>query len=185
MMDEQLERCLHFLRAANTELMPHTQRGLFDHLLGTRQLLVDWGLRLEVCDAGLFHSVYGTEYYQPAAIALSMRAEVRQLIGDEAELLAWLFCTMRRATLFDQNPGRNGERIVQHRRTGEWIPLTDTQFEDLVAMAFANSLEAFPRASWIARWNTRRSLRRYRSIAIPPVQNGFDRFDARPWEFWK
>jgi hypothetical protein len=184
-MDEQLESRLRFLREANTEVMPHSKRGLFDHLLGTRQLLVDWGARPEVCDAGLFHSVYGTEYYELAAIPLSMRAEVRQLIGEEAELLAWLFCTMRRGTLLDQNLGRDGERNVQDRLTGEWLPLTDTQFKDLVTMTFANSIEAFPRASWIVRRKICRYLRRYRSIAIPPVQTAFDRFDARPWEFWK
>ena len=36
---------------------------------------------------GLFHSVYSTEYYELKAIPLSMRDEVRQMIGDEAESL--------------------------------------------------------------------------------------------------
>jgi dienelactone hydrolase len=44
-MDEQLENRLRFLRKANTEGMPHSDRGLFDHLLGTRQLLMEWGSR--------------------------------------------------------------------------------------------------------------------------------------------
>ena len=44
-MDEQLENRLRFLRKANTEGMPHTDRGLLDHLLGTRQLLVEWEAR--------------------------------------------------------------------------------------------------------------------------------------------
>jgi hypothetical protein len=95
------------------------------------------GSAAEVCDAGLFHSVYGTEYYEPAAIPLSMRAEVRQLIGEEAELLAWLFCTMRRETLFDENLERDGERKVQDRLTGQWLPLTGTQF---------NHIRKFPRS---------------------------------------
>ena len=42
-MDEQLENRLRFLRRANTETMPHSERGLFDHLLGTCQLLLEWG----------------------------------------------------------------------------------------------------------------------------------------------
>jgi (p)ppGpp synthase/HD superfamily hydrolase len=65
--------------------MPHSEVGLFDHLLGTRQLLVEWKARPALCDAGLFHSVYSTEHYELKAIPLSMRDEVRQLIGDEAE----------------------------------------------------------------------------------------------------
>jgi Domain of unknown function (DUF6817) len=110
-MDEHLQNRIRFLRVACTEGMPHTERGLLDHLLGTRQLLVEWGARPVVCDAGLFHSVYGTEHYKPTAMPLSMRAAVQQLIGDEAESLAWLFCMMRRET-FDQNLERDAEFSV-------------------------------------------------------------------------
>src|SRR6476660_80567 len=98
-MDEQLENRLRFLRNASTEGMPHSDCGLFDHLLGTRQLLVEWEARPALCDAGLFHSVYSTEHYELKALPLSRRDEVQQLIGDEAESLAFLFCMMRRETL--------------------------------------------------------------------------------------
>src|SRR5688500_4710344 len=107
-MDEQLERRLEFLRKANADGMPHTDGALLDHLLRTRQLLVEWEARPALCDAGLFHSVYGTEYYELKAVPLSMRQEVQQLIGEEAESLVWLFCTMRRETLLD-NVKRKGE----------------------------------------------------------------------------
>jgi hypothetical protein len=89
-MDEQLEIRLRFLRKANTEGMPHTDRGLFDHLLGTRQLLVEWGARPALCDAGLFHSIYSMEHYEQTAVALTRRDEVRQLI--EQRRSRWFFC---------------------------------------------------------------------------------------------
>ncbi len=183
-MDEPLERRLRFLRRANTEAMPHSDRALLDHLVGTRRLLAEWGSRPAVCDAGLFHSVYGTEHYEPQAMPLSTRTEVRQVIGDEAEALVWLFCMMRRET-FDRNLGRDGSLSVQHRSTGEELPLTHAQFNDLVTMTFANSLEALPRASWLVRRNIRRYLRGFRSVAVAPAQHAFDRLDARWWEFWK
>ena len=173
-IDEQLENRLRFLRKASTEQMPHSEVGLFDHLLGTRRLLVEWKARPALCDAGLFHSVYSTEHYELKAIPLSMRDEVRQLIGDEAESLVWLFCMMRRKTLFDQKLHKDRDFSVQHRLTGEWIPLTEGQFHDLITMTFANSLEAFPRCSWI-----------WRRIAIPPAQRAIDRIDVQWWEFWK
>lgn len=184
-MDEQLENRLRFLRKASTEQMPHSEVGLFDHLLGTRQLLVEWESRLALCDAGLFHSVYSTEHYELKAIPLSMRDEVRQLIGDEAESLVWLFCMTRRKTLFDQKLHKDRDFSVQHRLTGEWIPLTEGQFHDLITMTFANCLEAFPRCPWNVRRNIRRGLRRFRGIAIGPAQSAFDRIDAHWWEFWK
>ena len=184
-MDEQLENRLRFLRNASTEGMPHSDRGLFDHLLGTRQLLVEWESRLALCDAGLFHSVYGTEHYELKAIPPSMRDEVRQLIGDEAESLVWLFCMMRRKTLFDQKLHKVRDFSVQHRLTGEWIPLTEGQFHDLITMSFANCLEAFPRCPWNVRRNIRRGLRRFRGIAIGPAQSALDRIEVQWWEFWK
>ena len=183
-MDEQLENRLRFLRKASTEQMPHSEVGLFDHLLGTRQLLVEWKARPALCDAGLFHSVYSTEHYELKAIPLSMRDEVRQLIGDEAESLIWLFCMMRRETLY-QNLHKDRDFSVQHRLTGEWIPLTEGQFHDLITMSFANCLEAFPRCPWNVRRNIRRGLRRFRDIAIGPAQSALDRIEVQWWEFWK
>jgi hypothetical protein len=123
--------------------MPHSDRGLFDHLLGTRQLLVEWGSRPALCDAGLFHSIYSTEHYEQTAVALTRRDEVRQLIGEEAESLVWLFCMMRREAFFLEL-GKDRSPSVQHRETGEQIPLSGTQHQDLLTLLFANSLEAFP-----------------------------------------
>lgn len=183
-MDEQLESRLRFLRKASTEQMPHTEVGLFDHLLGTRRLLVEWEARPALCDAGLFHSIYSTEHYELKAVPLSMRDEVRQVIGDEAESLVWLFCMMRRTTL-SQNLHRDKDLSVQHRLTGEWIPLTEGQFRDLITMTFANCLEAFPRCPWNERRGIRRGLRRFRSEAIRPAQSALDRIEAQWWEFWK
>ena len=184
-MDEPLEKRLRFLRKVGTEHMPHTESGLFDHLLGTRRLLVEWEARPALCDAGLFHSVYGTECYELKAVPLTMRNEVKQLIGDEAESLAWLFCMMRRETLFDQNLHKDREFSVQHRLTGEWIPLTEDQFHDLITMTLANCLEAFPRCSWSERRSMRRGLRSYRNYVIRPVRSAIDRIAGRWWEFWK
>jgi hypothetical protein len=183
-MDEQLSRKVRFLQAANTETMPHTEHGLLDHLLGTRQLLVDWGADASVCDAGLFHSVYGTEHYEPKAIPLSMRAEVRQLIGEQAEALAWIFCIMRRET-FDENLGHEHELSVRDRLTGERVPLTRAQFHDLVTITFANTLQAFPRLSWSMPRNCRAYLRPFCALAAPAARNAFNRSDSKWWEVWK
>jgi hypothetical protein len=187
-MNEPLEKRLQFLRQANTEGMPHSDRGLLDHLLGTRQLLVEWQARPALCDAGLFHSVYGTEYYEQQALPLTMRNEVQQLIGDEAESLAWLFCMIRRESLLE-NPGPDGEYRVQHRLTDEWLPLTKIQFQDLLTLTIANTLEPFPRCTRFERRYLRKYLRKYlrrfQDLAIPPAQRAFDRIDVPRWEFWK
>lgn len=183
-MNEQLESRLRFLREAHTETMPHTQRALFDHLLSTRQLLVELGARPALCDAGLFHSIYSTEHYEQQAFPLSRRDEVQQLIGDEAESLVWLFCMMRRETLLE-NPGQDQNRSVEHRLTGEQIPLSTAQYRDLITLTLANSLEAFHTCSWYWRRILRSTLRSYRRLAIPEIQKAIERYHVRWWEIWK
>jgi hypothetical protein len=109
---------------------------------------------------------------------------VRQLIGEEAESLVWLFCMMRRETFF-MDLGKDRSPTVQHRETGEQIPLSGTQHQDLLTLLFANSLEGFPRCSRMERRSLRWAIRCYRRFAIPSVQRALDRFDARWWEIWK
>ena len=71
----------------------HGKRKLSDHLLGVYKLLEKRGCAQEVCDAGLFHSIYGTEIYEHKT--LTSRDIVRSFIGDEAENLAHIFCELR------------------------------------------------------------------------------------------
>ncbi len=182
--DDQLENRLRFLRKANAEQMPHSEVGLFDHLLGTRRLLVAWEARPALCDAGLFHSVYGTEHYELKAVPLTMRKEVQELIGEEAESLAWLFCMMRRESLF-QNVGRERDLKVQHRLTDEWLPLTKIQIQDLLTMTLANTLEGYPRCSWFWRRYLRWVVRPYLKFVSPQAQRAITRMDVRGWEIWK
>jgi hypothetical protein len=116
-MSEELETRVQFLRDVNVDAREHSGRGLLDHLLGTRQLLLKWGARPALCGAGLFHSIHGTEGYQEATVPLSMRARVRELIGNEAESLVWLFCFMRRERL-SGNVGRRGDLAVASPHRG-------------------------------------------------------------------
>lgn len=79
-----------FLRA-HTMRVPHSGRSLYEHLKGVYHLLKFRGFRDEVCLAGMFHSIYGTRYFKHAVMSRDERPVVRDLIGDEAELLAYTF----------------------------------------------------------------------------------------------
>ncbi len=60
--DEQLHE---FIKASIPEALVHTGASAFDaHLRGVQAVLRSWGSDEAVCDAGLFHSVYGTEGFQ-------------------------------------------------------------------------------------------------------------------------
>jgi hypothetical protein len=42
----------------------HYRKTFMQHLVGVHNILSQYGERQELCDAGLFHSIYGTEFYQ-------------------------------------------------------------------------------------------------------------------------
>ncbi len=90
----------------------------------------------------------------------------QELIGKEAEALAWLFCVMRRETL-KANIGRPDGFAIEHRISGDLILLTADQFLDLVNVTFANELEPYPRMwrSW--RRGCRAYLKTFRHLAMP------------------
>src|SRR5207344_2930316 len=71
----------------------HSGRMLYDHLAGTHALLEAWGNSEPVCTAGLFHSIYGTRHFRHQSWPVTDRATIQKLIGEEAELLAYIFCT--------------------------------------------------------------------------------------------
>jgi len=120
------------------ELTHDSHVPFLSHLLGTRRLLVEWGERPELCDAGLFHSAYGTEYFQPDQPA--SRDDVREVIGDEAEEVAWVWCTIRRDTL---EPGAPFTAI--NRETGAPIELTERVARDTATLWAADTVEQIAR----------------------------------------
>src|SRR5579885_269454 len=109
---------LELLRSLGFGELQHDSHVPFlSHLIGTRRLLASWGARPALCDAGLFHSVYGTEYFEPDRTA--DRESVTAIIGAEAERIAWLWCNIERATL---DPVAATARL---RTDGRVEPLTE------------------------------------------------------------
>jgi hypothetical protein len=131
------ERLALLRRLGYGELTHDSHVRFLSHLLGARRLLVEWGERPALCDAGLFHSAYGTEYFQPDEPA--SRDEVRDVIGDEAEAIAWAWCTIRRDTIDLTGP------TVIDRTTEERIPLSDQMAIDIATLWAADTVEQIAR----------------------------------------
>jgi hypothetical protein len=96
------EHLVEFLMELPKTAGSHSTRSLLEHLEGTFRLLKLWGCPDHVCVAGLFHSIYGTKAYRPRALELSKRAELRDLIGDLAEGLAFAFHNANWTVLLEQ-----------------------------------------------------------------------------------
>ena len=120
------------------ELAHDSHVPLLSHLLGTRRVLASWGERAEMCDAGLFHSVYGTEYFEHDLP--TDRDEVRAIIGPDAEAVAWAWCTIRRDTMDLTAPV-----TVVDRTTDERIELSDQRAADIATLWAADTVEQIAR----------------------------------------
>ena len=118
----------------------HSGRSFFAHLKGTHDLLRDWGDPEFVCVAGLFHSIYGTWHFRHKAFPIGQRSVLRNLIGSEAEYLAYVFCVTERPKVFLENTGRSDISIHDHY-TNAPIHLRPEDLSNLLEIEAANLIE--------------------------------------------
>jgi len=86
---------IDFLKSIGSDKVNHAgDQTLLEHLIGTRDRLKVMDKPEYLQDAGLFHSVYGTAYFMPAKGLVDDRQVVKDLIGDQAEEIAWWFCML-------------------------------------------------------------------------------------------
>jgi hypothetical protein len=172
-MDKDYKRLTDFLVEIGIDEIPHTHKSYLAHLIAVYRSLEAQGFPEDVCRAGMFHSIYGTEKFQGFTLPLERRDEVRALIGDRAERLAYLNCTMDRASL---------DRAVDHgvepysvidRITGEEVRLSRQDFDDLCRVHLFDWLEQVPRSR---EWGYRRAA--YRKMAERlgmPAEESYER----------
>jgi hypothetical protein len=125
---------------------PHTGKTYIGHLLAVHRLMEEQGCGTDACRAGLFHSVYGTEMFQGFKLPLERRAEVRAVIGERAERLAYINCAMDRAS-FDVALARvEAPYSFSDRLAGTEIALDGADFDDLCRVHLYDWLEQVPRS---------------------------------------
>jgi hypothetical protein len=151
----------NFLVGLGVEEVAHSQKSFLAHLIAVYRYMKDRGCGEELSRAGMFHSIYGTQQFQAFALPLERRQDVRDLIGDRAERIAYLNCLMERdsfdrAALQDEGPYR-----VRVRETGEEVEVAPDEFDDLCRVHLYDWLEQVPRSRF--GWDYRRAA--YRRLA--------------------
>jgi len=96
-----------FLLELGCDKTKHSHRTLLDHLKGVHDLLRDWGNNEDVCNAGLFHSIYGTDTFKH--VSLSDRSALIDRIGAASEELVRIFSEGKRP--FFKNIDSNETRL--------------------------------------------------------------------------
>lgn len=134
---ETLFRELHALGAGEFQ---HLNGSLAAHLCGTESLLREWGAPDAVCNAGLYHAVYGTDGYNPALVGIDMRQRISTLIGREAEQLAYLYGACNRRVYYPRI-GTDSQRRFADRFSDSEYDIDDAQVRNLCELILANELE--------------------------------------------
>src|SRR6516225_10187301 len=171
-MDSQYKQMTDFLLGLGTEQVSHTNKTYLAHVIGVYRYMQARGCTEELCRAGLFHSIYGTELFQRFALPLERRSEVRSLIGERAERLAYLNCAMNRASFDRALDQETAAYPIIDRITGEVVELSACDFEDLCRVHLFDWLEQVARSQ---AWDYRRAA--YRRLA--------ERLGARALERYK
>jgi hypothetical protein len=159
-METSYKQLTNFLVGLGVEQVGHTGKSFLAHLIGVYRYMEARGCSEELCRVGMFHSIYGTELFQGYKLPLEHRPEVRALIGERAERLAYLNCAMNRATFDQAVEQAQGPYRFLDRLTGEEVCLSPDDFDDLCRVHLYDWLEQVPRSQ---KWDYRRGA--YRQIA--------------------
>ena len=149
-------RHMVLLEQLDAHVTSHSRRTLLDHLQGTHDLLVEWGNEPNICVAGLFHSIYGTYAFDKRSADMSMRHEIRDVIGMEAERLVYLFCVTDRRCFYEHlGESRFSLRDIVHDCD---LDLDQNTLAALIEIEVANILDQIPHRS---QKKARRAAARY------------------------
>jgi len=171
-VDKTYKRMTDFLVGEGIEKVDHTKKSYLAHLVSLYRLMESQNCTEELCRAGMFHSIYGTQRFQGFKLPLERRTEVSELIGDRAERLAYLNCAMYRPSFDKLVCQAEGPYRITDRITEQEVTLSREDFDDLARIHLYDWLEQVPRSK---EWNYRREA--YRNMAIRLGGNAIELYD--------
>lgn len=160
-METLFKRMTNFIREIGADDVEHSERTYLAHAIGVHNDMKRWGCDEDLCKAGLFHSIYGTELFQRFTLPVERRDDVKQLIGERAEWFAYLNCAMDRTAYDAAIFQTEGPYEIVDRLTGERHPISEADFDELVRMHLIDWLEQVDHSG---DWDYRRDA--YRQMAV-------------------
>lgn len=122
------------LKRTGTFKKQHNRRmglTLGEHLVNTYDDLLRMGAEEDVALGGGLHSIYGTNSFRKASVPSDQRPVIRQLFGERAERLAWLFSTINRPQGLESGD-------IRDWRSGEPVEVSADDLRDLRLIEVAN-----------------------------------------------
>jgi hypothetical protein len=129
-----------WLRRCGAEAIEHPGGTLYAHLCRVQERLAALGSDVDTQRAGLAHAVYGTDGFDLALLDWTDRKQLRDLIGDDAEALVYLYgaCDRRRTWRDLATTGEVFDRFTKELRT-----LAPVQLQPFVDLSIVNELDVF------------------------------------------
>jgi len=87
-----VEDCVNYMISLGADKIPHRDDDLLSHSTRVSGMLYSYGRSMDEVKAGLFHSIYGTEFQQYQIIV--SREEIKNVIGEYSEHMVYTFCTL-------------------------------------------------------------------------------------------
>lgn len=154
-MSVPLKKLTDYVVGLGAARIQHTEGTYLAHAIGVYKDMKGWEADDEICRAALFHSIYGTDTFQDFTLPLDRREELRQLIGDRAERIAYANSAMDRDSLDCQIDRESNVYRLKDRITGGDIELSRDDFEDLLRVHLCDWLEQVERTTTLT-WEYRR-----------------------------
>ena len=152
--DPKYREMVDFLTALGTESIGHSgDKKYLAHLVSVFNDVRSWGGSQYLARAGMFHSIYGTQLFQGFTLPVERRDDLKQLIGEDAEFIAFLNCFVHREPFDQAVLEGNTDYVVHNRETGEQYQLTPQQWKDLIFLHLCDWMEQIERLHW---WDYRR-----------------------------
>jgi hypothetical protein len=175
-MPASFQELVDYFHALAAEDISHSEGTYMGHCFTVYRDMKKWGFDEDLARAGLFHSIYGTGLFQRFMLPVEKRQEVRELIGERAERLAYLNCAIVYDE-FDAELARGGDTFrMTSRLTGEPIELNSEELEDLLRVHLVDRLEQIPRSKAFD-WR-KDAFRAMANRLGPTAQAEFDRVYA-------
>ena len=81
-MEHNFKQLTNFFIEVGADQIPHSDKSYLAHAIGVYNDLKAWGADEDLCRAGMFHSIYGTEVFQDFTLPLERRGDLQALIGE-------------------------------------------------------------------------------------------------------
>ncbi|MFD5621573.1 DUF6817 domain-containing protein [Streptomyces yangpuensis] len=133
------DRAVAWLRELGAQEVPHPGGTLLLHLERVQDLLASWGARPALRRAGLCHAFYGTDGFATALLPPARRADLAEVIGDEAESIVYLYAACDRAATYPTL--HHAEAVFRDRFTGRVHCPAERARRDLAEVSAANELD--------------------------------------------